>query len=97
MANHVHILFRPNQAANRAIQWIKGSTPREANRVLARTGQPFWQRECYDHWVSNEQQFQRIAAYIENNPVKAGLVPEASEYQWSSAWKAGELKLPAAR
>jgi hypothetical protein len=34
---------------------------------------------------------QRIRAYIENNPVKAGLAAHAEEYPWSSAnprWKA---------
>ena len=30
---------------------------------------------------------ERIVAYIENNAVKAGLVAEASQYVWSSAWK----------
>jgi hypothetical protein len=28
---------------------------------------------------------QRIRAYIENNPVKAGLAAHAEEYPWSSA------------
>jgi len=40
---------------------------------LGRTGEPFWQKESYDHWVRNQAEFLRIKAYIENNPVKAGL------------------------
>ena len=55
-------------------QGLKGYTAREANRLLGRTGQPFWQGESYDHWVRDETEFIRIIAYIENNPVKAGLV-----------------------
>jgi REP element-mobilizing transposase RayT len=85
MANHVHVLLRPKQEVSRVLQWLKGTTAREANQILARTGQPFWQRESYDHWVRNDLEMNRIAAYIENNPVKAGLVAEASEYPWSSA------------
>jgi putative DNA methylase len=85
MANHVHVLFRPRENASAALQWLKGTTAREANKVLARTGKPFWQRESYDHWARDERQFERIVGYIENNPVKAGLVAEASEYPWSSA------------
>lgn len=85
MPNHVHILFHPHREVSRVLQWIKGSTAREANQVLARTGKPFWQRESYDHWVRNEQQFKRIVCYIENNPVKAGLAINASQYPWSSA------------
>jgi hypothetical protein len=40
---------------------------------------------------------ERIAAYIENNPVQAGLAPDPSQYRWSSAWQDGELKFAAAR
>ena len=87
MANHVHLLFRPRENAGAVLQWLKGTTAREANNVLARTGLPFWQRESYDHWVRDEQQLGRIVGYIENNPVKAGLVAEVSEYPWSSAAK----------
>lgn len=87
MGNHVHLLFNPKQNTSRVLQWLKGTTAREANQVLARTGNPFWQRESYDHWVRDAQQMERIVAYIENNPVKAGLAAEASQYQWSSAWR----------
>jgi len=87
MANHVHVLFRPRQEVSQVLQWAKGTTARQANRILARIGKPFWQRESYDHWVRDNQQFERIVVYIESNPVKAGLVTEASEYQWPTAWK----------
>jgi putative DNA methylase len=71
------------------MQSLKGFTAREANKILRRTGEPFWQRESYDHWVRDEQEFGRIRAYIENNPVRAGLVARAEDYPWSSA--AGRL------
>jgi putative transposase len=98
MGNHVHVLLLPRGETSRALQWIKGTTAREANQVLARTGNPFWQRESYDHWVRDERQMNRIVAYIENNPVTAGLAAVASEFPWSSAWSGdGELKFTAAR
>jgi putative transposase len=98
MGNHVHVLIRPLQDASRVLQWLKGSSAREANLILARTGQPFWQRESYDHWVRDEFELERIVRYIENNPVTAGLVADAAEYRWSSAWRGdGELKFAAAR
>ena len=37
------------------------------------------------HWVRDEREWTQIAAYIENNPVKAGLVSRAEDYRWSSA------------
>ena len=98
LGNHVHVLFHPLQDVSRVLQWLKGSTAREANRILDRTGKPFWQRESYDHRVRNRRELDRIVAYIEDNPVKAGFCEEACKYRWSSAWRGdGELKFAAAR
>ena len=73
MSNHVHILFRPQQRASRLLQWLKGTTARDANQMLTRTGKPFWQRESYDYWVRDGQGLERVATYLESNPVKAGI------------------------
>jgi putative DNA methylase len=64
---------------------LKGYTALEANRLLHRTGQTFWQQESFDHWARDEEEFYRIIAYSENNPVKAGLVSRPEEWLWSSA------------
>ena len=85
LANHVHVLLLPKILPARLLQSLKGSTARQANVILGRSGEMFWQAESYDHWVRNEEERQRIIAYIEENPVKAGLVQRASDYRWSSA------------
>ena len=72
---------------------LKGYTAYQANRLLGRTVEPFWQRESYDHWVGNQEEWQRIAAYIENNPVKAGVVSQAEDYRWASAHATWRAKL----
>ena len=41
--------------------------------MLGLTGTPFWQDESYDRLVRDDQEFKRIATYIEMNPVRAGL------------------------
>ena len=98
MGNHVHVLIGPRQQASSVLQWLKETTAREANLILARTGQPFWQHKSYDHWVRDEPAVERIVAYIENNAVRAGLAAEPPLYRWSSAWRGdGELKFAAAR
>jgi REP element-mobilizing transposase RayT len=90
MPNHVHLLITPLVPLSKLQQALKGFTAREANKVLNRTGHSFWQRESYDHWVRDAEEFARIKSYIERNPVKAGIVASAAEYPWSSAWmKAG--------
>jgi len=93
MANHVHLLVLPRVNPSRFLQSVKGYTAREANRLLGRTGQPFWQAESYDHWVRDDRESDRIRAYIENNPVRAGLVANAEDYPWSSAGRKAEITL----
>ena len=89
MPNHVHLLILPQVALPQITHWIKGRTARGANQVLDRSGEPFWQDESYDRWVRNEKEFHRIVAYIEENPVAAGLAPTAEAWPWSSASRAG--------
>src|SRR5947208_15228348 len=93
MANHVHLLVRPRVSPSRLLQTLKGSTAREANRMLGRTGQPFWPAESYDHSVRDDRESDRIKMYIENNPAKAGLVANAKDYLWSSAARKAAMNL----
>ena len=83
MANHVHLLVLPRVSPGRFLQTLKGCTAREANRLLGRTGQPFWQAESYDRSVRDDRESNRIEGYIENNPVKAGLLANPEEHPWS--------------
>ena len=53
-------------------------------KLLARAGQ-FWQHESYDHWVRDEDELERVVAYINANPVAAGLVARAEVWFWGSA------------
>jgi REP element-mobilizing transposase RayT len=85
MANHVHVLLLPQIPAPKLLKGLKGFTAREANKVLGFTGNPFWQGESYDHWVRDENEWNRIASYIEKNAVKAGIVAAPEMYPWSSA------------
>jgi hypothetical protein len=36
--------------------------------------------------VRNETEFQKIVAYIDDNPVGAGLAATPEDYRWSSAY-----------
>ena len=87
MANHVHVFLKPKRthSLEDITKRIKGYTARQANVLIGRTGQKFWQDESYDHWSRDEKEFFRIVDYIENNPVKAGLVATPQAWPWSSA------------
>jgi putative transposase len=68
MPNHVHLLITPAVALPKLTKSLKGITSKQANAMLALTGNRFWQEESYDHCVRNEREFGRIRSYIEGNP-----------------------------
>src|SRR5947209_3678311 len=84
MANHVHLLITPLVPVSKLMQSLKRFTAREGNRIMDVINQPFWQDESYDRLVRDEIEFERIANYIEMNPVNAGVVATPEEFVWSS-------------
>jgi len=91
MPNHVHVILWPmaNFTLSEIMQSRKRHTARQANRLLGRTGEPFWQPESFDHWIRNDEEKARIRRYIRDNPVKAGLCATPEEWRWGSAAQAG--------
>lgn len=87
MPNHVHLLMEPRGELSRVIAAVRARTARHANRLLARIGQAFRAKDYYDRWIRNRAEEQRIARYIEENPVKAGLCKSAELWPWSSAYR----------
>ena len=85
MGNHVHVLMKPIAPLSQITRLVKGATARQANLVLGLTGSHFWQDESFDLWIQNPEESQRIRAYIERNPVAAGLVHKPEDWPWSSA------------
>jgi REP element-mobilizing transposase RayT len=84
MPNHVHAIFQPHAAMPAIMRWLKGRTGRVANQALGRTGAPFWQDESLDHWVRTGQELRYLIEYVEDNPLKAGLVDAKERWRWSS-------------
>lgn len=64
------------------LRLIKGSTARECNKILNRSGS-FWQQESYDHVVRDHIELLRIVEYVINNPVKASLCEKWEDWKWS--------------
>jgi putative DNA methylase len=92
MPNHTHFLATPlpGYALSRIIQSLKSYTSNEANKVLKRRG-PFWMPDYFDRYIRNEKHFAAAIAYIENNPVKAGLCRRPSDWRFSSARFRGDV------
>jgi REP element-mobilizing transposase RayT len=88
MPNHVHVLLaiKLGLTLDRIVHSWKSYTAKEANRVLGRVGR-FWAPEYFDRFMRDDEHLARTAAYIEGNPVKAGLCESVGDWQFSSAWR----------
>ena len=86
MPNHVHVLFTPEEGFKMSgiVHSWKSFTANQCNRLLGRTGCS-WQKEPFDRYIRDERHYQNALAYIEDNPVKAGLCKMQQEWLWSSA------------
>jgi putative transposase len=88
MPNHVHAIVWPfpNFLLSDILKSWKQYVSRRARKILKLGGDHFWQPESYDHWIRNSAERARIARYIRNNPVKAGLCAHPEDWPWSSAY-----------
>ncbi len=92
MPEHFHILITPAEdvTLERAVQLMKGGSAHSIGeeRKLAF---PVWQRGFSDHRIRDYSDYEMHLRYIEQNPVKRGIVASPEEYEWSSA--KGEVTL----
>ena len=87
MPNHVHVLFEcvAGYPLGGVVHSWKSFTAKRANLLLGQTGQ-FWMEDYYDRAIRDERHLELARNYIEQNPVKAGLVSTAAAWRWGSAW-----------
>ena len=86
MTNHVHILARPNQPESLAkmMQGVTLGYTRYRNKRYKKTGR-LWESRYYSSIIDEEDYLWAVARYIEQNPVRAGIVKKAEDYPYSSA------------
>lgn len=85
MTNHVHLLVSQPQsgAIGRLMQSAGGSYVRYFNDRLARTG-TLWEGRYRATVINSDEYLFTCCRYIEENPVRAGMVSAPAAYQWSS-------------
>ncbi|MEY2411267.1 MAG: REP-associated tyrosine transposase [Verrucomicrobiota bacterium] len=85
MPNHVHLLAEMWKPLGVVLKQWKSYTAGEANKILGTVGSTFWQAGYFDRYIRDEEHYRRVVRYIENNPVKGGLVRAPEDWTWSSA------------
>jgi putative transposase len=76
MHNHLHLLIDPKAGISFIARTIMDETDAQARTTL-------WARESYERVVSGDTA--ETCHWIENHPVRAGLVSRPEEWEWSSA------------
>jgi putative transposase len=92
MPNHIHLLLTVPEGfmLERTMQLIKGGFSYEAGKQFGMRG-AIWQKSYVDRRVRDALECARFREYIHQNPVRAGLVPAAEQFLYSSVNPAFKL------
>ncbi|MGQ0655803.1 MAG: transposase [Betaproteobacteria bacterium] len=85
MTNHVHLLMTPSadKSCGRLMQRLGQLHAQYMNRRYSRSG-TLWEGRFRSCPIEAERYLLNCYRYVEQNPVRAGLVSDAAAYEWSS-------------
>ena len=84
MPDHIHLLLRiegtgnPSPTLGNVIGWYKYQTTKRINQTDATQGLQVFQRSYYEHVIRNQQDYDSVWEYIENNPRKWAMKKQGS-------------------
>ena len=79
MPDHIHLLLRfdqdngtgnPSPTLGNVVGWYKYQVTKQVNVYFGQQGEKVFQRSYYDHVIRNQQDYDEIWQYIDNNPRK---------------------------
>jgi putative transposase len=87
MGNHFHLLVRPEGTTNlsRLMQWIMSVFAMAYNRIYGLVGH-VWGSRFFSRIISGLQEFLKMFAYIDDNPLEAHLVENKRDWQYGGLW-----------
>jgi putative transposase len=95
MTNHVHLLLAPESdglSVSSLMKVLAGRHTRRFNRRYGRTG-TLWEGRFHASLVETDRYLLACGAYIDLNPVRAGIAARPEDYRWSSyAVRAGLVR-----
>jgi len=86
MTNHVHLVVNPGKnpaSLSLLMKRVAGRQTRYVNKLEKRTGS-LWEGRFKSSIISTEEYLPACCRYIELNPLRAGMVTDPAQYQWSS-------------
>lgn len=84
MPDHMRLIIIPrNKDISGCMKSIKGFSARQINEMFKRRGS-IWQSGFYDYILDSEEKVLSRIRYIEENPVRKGMVIRPEDYRYSS-------------
>lgn len=84
MPNHIHVVYtRPTRPVGKICKDFKSYTGLVINRWIGESG-PLWQRDFHDRYARDPGHLSNMGFYVLLNPVKAGLVEDPFDWEFSS-------------
>jgi putative transposase len=90
MPNHFHLVVRTPglDELSAYMQDVEGSHACDLRACDRTRGHGhIFQRRYWNKWVEGEGHLLTVLRYVEANPVRAGLVDWAADWEWSSLWE----------
>ena len=86
MHTHFHLAVRIESVKlfSKSLQWLKWKYTKNYNKARKRRG-TVWQGRFASLVIENEKYLRACGEYIEQNPVKAGIVRRAEQWPYSSS------------
>lgn len=86
MTNHVHLIVDPGEnpeSLSLLMKRVAGRQTQYINKLEKRTGS-LWEGRYKSSIISTQEYLLACCRYVELNPLRAGIVVDPGQYQWSS-------------
>ncbi len=87
MPNHYHLVVQATREdLSSGMHRLNGGYAQGFNARYERSGHVF-QNRFKSHPIESEEHFERALAYVEENPVAAGLCNDATDWPWTDMYR----------
>jgi len=90
MSNHWHLVLYPmrDRDLSRFMEWLTKTHTQRWHAAHNTTGSGHLYQGRYKSYpVQTAEYLKQVCRYVEQNPLKAGMVEQAQNWRWSSLWR----------
>ena len=80
MPDHVHFFARFGRDSKSMAEWVKMWKSVSTRALDKDSGMAVWQPDYFDRFLRSGESYSEKWAYVQNNPVRAGLVAQADDW-----------------